>query len=252
MRVVEISCWIPAAGTPATADPLVSLLADIAPDFVPRRYGNGDPAPHKADRDGHGFAAYWTDKVAQGGIISWRGRPPALHASIFLPSPHPAAPPSRECARLLLDADTERFPAMQAAALLSGLGSRFGCIYGSAWVLDGYRFRGGTLIWNLGGDEADEAHGSTWIGLPPTSPWLAWYGRAYAALVARAVDGRPTGGGILAGHPERYAEPSRYASAAEAAKGGTYLPAELLARRKDARFWAVPPSIPAALIPQDG
>ena len=87
--------------------------------------------------------------------------------------------------------------------------------------------------------------GAPWIGIPPGSPWLAWFGPDYVPYVGpRAMDeGLGTGVGLLwRSHPAP-------ATMDVAVANQPALPDELIATRPDPRFWGVPPSVPAVVIP---
>jgi hypothetical protein len=251
LRVLEVAWYIHPARVPRNAGPLLDLIERVYPPAWPVRFGAGDPLPWTIEREGlERFEQEWARRATEGvgGALSWQGRRPHLHASMAFPHSKLEGDSTAEIAdlRWMLDGSSIAHEPEGIAAAFASMGQDLGAVYGCAYVLDGWSLRGSVLSSNVHTSDASPLPGgSRWIGIPPGSPWLAWYGSEYRSLLGPLLDpsGTRVGNGILSrrsNRPSRQDEPGL----------DVPLPDEVLARRRDPRFPGVLPSVPAVVIPR--
>lgn len=249
VSIVQMTWFFTSRATPTDAGPLLTALRRVLPEGLPTRFGSGDPPRHKvAGGDLTAFDAEWRRLAAEdaGQGLNWRGSSGVPSASMWYPDLRPddryeGSPISRlqmSTVETFVRSDVERI-----ARLFVNIAA-IGAFYACAFVLQRWLLDRGTLYFS--GHESDDSplpQGKRWIGIPPGSPWLAWLGREYSALL----------GDIVGPYAERHGHGLliRTSHDPQASTLGPLInwPEEVLARRRDPRFPGVPPSEPATVIP---
>jgi hypothetical protein len=198
-NIVEIEWIVPWSRLPAHAPSfLLAVLRDVWPEAVPVRFGTYEPMQGRLDRDGdEAFASVWREEVegqGWGGSIIVTGTRPVLGGYISIPDRR--ALQAVTCLSIHLTVDARplyRDPATadQFAERLVTIAERLTALYADAtvrrnWILRGARLDsdGDTEYWS-----ESLNRGGRWGGLPPSRPWVAWYGPEYAPLLAATFDG---------------------------------------------------------------
>jgi hypothetical protein len=251
VTVVEMHWFFAPGAVPATSSAVLEAARHLVPGLVPTRFGAGDPPPNRVDGDLRKFEAYWSERSAEdwGASAVWIGSGGVLYASLQFPDRRIRPTEGRAVGQLTAHLDLETFASDpdRVAHLLVAVAEKGPAIYACAYVLRGWSVSGSVLSMNVfTSEEAPVPGRGRWVGIPAGAPWLSWYGRAYSAVLEPLIGqwATPTAAGLLV---RTGREPQ---TMDEALANLPNLPDELLAQRRDPRFYATTPTEPAALIPE--
>jgi hypothetical protein len=188
-RHLVIEWSLPSAG-PSEGAEFLALLRSFWPGALPTRFGSGEPYNHRlGDPDGsEAFAALWD------GGFNWDSKKPVSGGSVN--APHHRIPPGRRTFLVSVQADSlaiEKDAALcdRVVDLFVAVSTRLGALFGAAYVTrdilearrgPAYLYREDHILEWAYGD-----YGVRWLGIPPMTTWLTWYGAPYRPLVASAL-----------------------------------------------------------------
>jgi hypothetical protein len=251
VTVVELHWFFAPATAPETSSKVLDAGRPSMPGLTPTRFGAADPPPNRVDGDLSKFAAYWSERAAEdwGASAIWIGTSGVLYASMHFPDRRIRPTEGRAVGHLMVHVNLEAVASDpdRIAHLLIAIAETGPAIYACAYVLRGWSVSGSVLSMNVfTSEEAPIPGGGRWVGIPAGAPWLSWYGEAYSAVLEGLIRPRamPTKTGLLV---RTGREPQ---TMDEALAHLPNLPDELLAQRKDPRFFATTPTEPAAFIPE--
>ena len=168
---------------PAVIRTYVDLGNRYLPEALPRRYGDFQPFQHSYEAGAEELEETWSKARTE---LSFNASSPCIHGYF---GPPDAALPIDDiwCAKLAARARALRSPVWRDRfrMLFLELAEQWRCIYASAEVTRGHKWRRGSS-W---GDSQTEAEiipirMGEWLGLPPYRMWWSYYAGAYAELVS--------------------------------------------------------------------
>jgi hypothetical protein len=248
VSIVEVHWFFAPGAVPPTSSVLLEAAQRSMPGLIPTRFGAADPPPHQVKGDLTEFEEYWSERAAEewGASAQWIGSSGVYHAVMRFPDRRatPGAPDSGHL-QVEIDlggvaSDPDRLVDVLVAVAEAG-----SAIYACAYVLRGWTMSGSTLMMNVFTSEQAPVPGLRWVGIPAGAAWLSWYGAAYSEVLRGLImpPAIPTETGLLVRSAR---EPQ---TMDEALLSLPALPEELLAQRKDPRFFATTPAERAAFIP---
>jgi hypothetical protein len=252
VSIIEMSWFFSPSAVPTTSSLILDAANRLLPAVLPTRFGMADPPPNRVDGRTELFDRYWAEQSAvdYGARTAWIGSSGAFYASMQFPDRRgTAADQGPRMGHLRIDIDLKLADADPdgVTEFLVAIAEGGPAFYACAFVLRGWTMSGLVLSQNVFTSEsAYIPGGDRWLGLPPGAPWLSWYGAGYASVLADLIGpyATPTQTGLLV---RAAREPL---TMDEALARLPALPDELLAQRKDPRFYATTPSEPAPFIPE--
>jgi hypothetical protein len=265
--VIELEVFTAASDPRWLATRLLEILSESRPDALPRRYGDFEPYQNRFEGE-HArreFVAYWQDaSPSLSPTVTWSATAPCFFGSMRTSGKRRQR--GREdtpaCTRISLSFDAR--PLHRAAAEADGfidfvesVAGHIQAFYAAAVMTAGVELRRGR-IWRTGNSESTPfPRATSWVGLPASPTWIAWFGPPYADLVQPAI-GRElqaeSDGGFLVRTARQPLDRSHLARIFPP------LPEKLLARSQgepgrwlpDASYtlFSGPPSEPAEYIPE--
>ena len=173
---------------------LLSTLRKALPEALPERFGRTEPLQHRF-HDGANEGEFIRrclepDRFTEtlGRRTSWTARSPCFGGDFYVP-PEPTDPRSGllRPGEILIEVDgralvkaTEWNEA--TVTLFEEVAARMGAFYAAGYVQRNVLLDRGKL-WLDGFHEQISLVETSWIGIPSTPTWLAWFGEPYRGLV---------------------------------------------------------------------
>ena len=252
MSVIEMSWFFVPSAVPSTSSLVLDAARRWLPEVLPTRFGLADPPPNRVDGRLEVFERYWAEQAAveYGAGAAWIGSRGAFYASMKFPNRRAMTAdqgPRMGYLQLYIDRDLAEADPGRVTEFFVAIAEGGPAFYACAFVLRDWTMSGLVLSENVFTSESSFVPGGDrWLGLPQGAPWLSWYGTAYASVLTELIRpyAMPTRTGLLvrAGREPLTMD--------EALTRLPALPDELLAQRKDPRFYATTPSEPALFIPE--
>ena len=191
IRQLSLEWFLPASEVRGAAG-FLSVAQRVWSDATPVRFGSYEPLRYKMAEPGADtqFEDLWAD--AHTGLF-WQSKRPVLGGSVFRSPELPEPPGRRGMVHLAVTVNAsgiEGDAALcdQAVELFAGvaheLGAFFGVGYVTRGVLVGTR---GTTWYDAETERVTFSFGPWWIGIPPISTWLSWFGEPYVGPVSSSV-----------------------------------------------------------------
>lgn len=197
IRLVKLEWFLPATmACPRAAELLLSTLANLCPESLPKRFGSFEPFQGKFDaNDTKPFLDTWRvlSKGVSGNHLFWSAGPPCFGGSIFFPPLMENDKPSGaySCIHISLSFDGRALHqdtrwCETIVNLFLKAAKALNAFYAAGYVLRNVIAK--RSIWFDGkSEDSPMPRSKWWLGIPNVPTWLAWYGRPYKPLVEKAV-----------------------------------------------------------------